>query len=509
MMQRCLVLGALAVVACGGSGESSGGPRAPSVVNALDKKAAADDSEGKIIPVGQVPPEVAAITGRTLHNASRARMLKVKEPVKLKVLSGAELVNVVKKKVQTDIPKDQIKGEGHAYAALGLIPHGYAYEDETYAMLEEELAGLYIPEDKTMYVAKGISGDELETTLAHELVHALQDQHFGIGDKMKFKPGESDMIAAVHAMAEGDATSAMFDARIMSEVGEEALKFKNATNLIPDKDPEELLELELKNKKKPSKISTAPRFLAVGLLAPYADGMRFVHGMRRRGGPLGWKAVDQAWARPPATTEQLLHLDKYDANEPAIDVPVATGNALGTSFKKTYDEIFGEQEGRIAFAEWMDVKTSKKAAGGWGGDRVTLFEDGDKHAVTWRIVFDNVDEATEAFGHLALGWSRTYGVPSLQQGAADKADALQVWGALPNAPAPKKEDPKKDPPKQPKSGEKGALPPLPDAPDSPGITKVALKGCRALKHAGKAVTLLAGAPCNSIVAWSAEVGKAP
>ncbi len=507
MKQRGLVLFALGLVACGGSGESSGGPRAPGVVSALDKKAAgAEDLEGKIVPVGAVPPEVTAITGRTLHNASRARMLKVKEPVKLKVLSGPELVNVVKKKVSTDIPKEQIKGEGHAYAALGLIPQGYAYEDETYAMLEEELAGLYVPEDKTMYVAKGISGDELETTLAHELVHALQDQHFGIGEKMKFRPGEGDMTAAVHAMAEGDATSAMFDARIMSEVGEEALKFKNATTLIPDKDPEELLDLELKNKKKPSKIASAPRFLAVGLLAPYADGMRFVHGMRRRGGPLGWRAVDQAWARPPATTEQLLHLDKYDANEPAIEVPVATSAALGPSFKKTYDEIFGEQEGRIAFAEWMDVKTSKKAAGGWGGDRVTLFEDGDKHAVSWRIVFDNADEASEAFGHLALGWSRTYGVPSLQQGAADKADALQVWGALPAAPAPKVDDKKKDAGKKP---DKAALPPLPDAPDAPGTIKVALKGCRSLKQAGKAVTLLAGAPCTSIVAWSAEVGKAP
>lgn len=512
MMKRCLVLVSLALIACGGTGES-GGPRAPGLVNALEKKGPGEpDAKGLIVPAADVPAEVAAITGRTLHLASRARMLKVKEPVKLKVLSGAELVAVVKRKVQTDIPKDQIKGEGNAYSALGLIPQGYAYEDETYAMLEEELAGLYIPEEKTMYVAKGITGEELETTLAHELVHALQDQHFGIGEKMKFKPGESDAIAAVHALAEGDATSAMFDTRIMAEVGEEALKFKNAANLIPDKDPEELLEAELKSKKKPSKIQSAPRFLAVGLLAPYADGMRFVHGMRRRGGPVGWKAVDQSWARPPSTTEQLLHLDKYDANEPAIDVPAATSVALGPSFKKTYDEIFGEQEGRIAFAEWMDVKSSKKAAGGWGGDRITLFEDGDKHAVSWRVVFDTADDASEAFGLLSYGWARSYGAPALQQGATEKGDALQIWGALPNVPQPAtKDDPKKKDAakKDPKKPEKPGLPPLPDAPDSPGTPKLALKGCRAVKHMGKAVTLLAGVPCASIVAWSAEVGKAP
>ena len=498
MIQRTSLSGLLIVLttlSCASSNEPN--PRAPGLVNALEKKGAANaDEKGLIVPVGNVPPEVAAITGRTLHLASRARMLKVKEPVKLKVLSGPELVAIVKKKVSTDIPKDQITGESHAYSALGLIPQGYDYENETYAMLEEELAGLYIPEDKTMYVAKGISGDELETTLAHELVHALQDQHFGIGDKMKFKPGESDAIAAVHAMAEGDATSAMFDVRIMSEAGEDALKFKNAT-AIPDHDPEDLLDLELKAKKKPSKIQTAPRFLAVGLLAPYADGMRFVHAMRRRGGPVGWKAVDQAWTRPPVTTEQLLHIDKYDANEPAVDVPVATSNALGAPFKKTYDEVFGEQEGRIAFAEWMDVKSSKKAAGGWGGDRVTLFEDGDKHAVSWRVVFDTADDAAEAYGLLAYGWARTYGAPSMQQ------SELQVWGALPAAVV-------KDTPKAPpKKGEKASLPPLPELPDAPGSPKIAMKGCRAIKQAGKAVTILAGVPCTSIVAWSAEVGKAP
>jgi hypothetical protein len=488
----------VALTACASGNEANNG-RAPGLVNALDKKAAAGaaDEKNLIVPVGQVPPEVAAITGRTLHLASKARMLKVKEPVKLKVLSGPDLVAIVKKKVATDIPKDQVRGEGRAYQALGLIPQGYNYEDETYAMLEEELAGLYIPEDKTMYVAKGITGDELETTLAHELVHALQDQHFGIGDRLKFKAGESDMIAAVHAMAEGDATSAMFDTRILSEAGEDALKFKNAT-AIPDHDPEELLDLELKSKKKPSKIASAPRFLAVGLLAPYADGMRFVHAMRRRGGPVGWKAVDQAWARPPSTTEQLLHIDKYDANEPSVDVPAATSNALGPSFKKTYDEIFGEQEGRIAFAEWMDVKSSKKAAGGWGGDHVTLFEDGDKQAVTWRVVFDSVDEATEAYGLLAYGWARAYGAPALQQ------TDMQVWGALPAAAV--KEDPKKK--DVAKKGDKPALPQLPDAPDAPGAPKITLKGCKAVKQAGKAITML-GAPCNVIVAWATEVGKAP
>ena len=49
----------------------------------------------------------------------------------------------------------------------------------------------------------------------------------------------------------------------------------------------------------------------------------FVNALRRRslakrgvaGG--GWDAVDEAWRSPPTTTEQLLHMAKYDAHEPA------------------------------------------------------------------------------------------------------------------------------------------------------------------------------------------------
>jgi hypothetical protein len=491
----------LAAGGCGGPRENaaSSAPRAAGMVKAL----AADEGEGRIMPIGEVPREYEAITGRIWRLAARARRLKPKEPVKLKVLPPKDLVAVVRRKVAEDIPKDQIRGEGRVYAALGLVPPDYDYEAETFALLEEELAGLYVPEEKTMFLAARIEGEELVATLSHELVHALQDQHFGLGDRMKYRPGESDALAALHALAEGDATSAMIDELVLEREGEAALAARNSFAF--DKEAEDLASGG--SRKKNSRIANAPRFISVGLLAPYADGMRFVHAMRQRG---GWRAVDAVWAKPPTTTEQLLHPEKYDAGEPAIAVAPATGNALGPGFQKTYDEIFGEQEGRIAFAEWMDVPTSKKAAAGWGGDRVTLFESGEDRAVSWRIVFDDLDEAREAFGLLDGGWSGRFGVANLSQGSLTEG-ALRVWGAVASEPAKdakkpagKKEPAKKEPPKE-------TLPQLPDAPGAPAgkASAVALRGCRAMRLAGRAVTLLAGVPCKSVVAWANEVGGAP
>ncbi len=458
----------------------------------------------QIVPVGDVPPEVRALTGKILAVAARIRHLRVKAPVNLSVLSGADLVGIVKKHVKEEIPPEVIRAEGTLFETLGLTPAGYKYEEETYGLLEEELAGLYMPEAKTMYLASTVKGDELGETLAHELVHALQDQYFDIGGKMKYQAGASDALGALQALAEGDATSAMIDELIYAKKGEEGLAQMTAADL-PDRGAEEFLEEALKDKKPDAALKRAPRFIAVGLIAPYADGLTFVNAVRRRG---GWEAVNAAWGKPPASTEQLLHLDKYDAAEKPVLVPFATGAALGTGWTKAHDDVFGEQEGRIAFAEWMSLPGSHRAATGWGGDHVTMYDSGDQHAVAWRILFDDEADAKDAAQLLSLGWGKAYGTSQV------KGD-LEIWGAPIKAPPPPlpagKEKPtgeKKAPPPPPK----GKLPQLPDAtnqpqPGTPPPVLVPMKGCRGLQTAGKGVTLFAGVPCDKISAWSAEVAK--
>ena len=463
-----------------------------------------------ITTVGNVPPEVAAQTSRIWGLAAKARKLKPKEPVKLAVLDGAALVGVVKNHVKDEVPPDVIRAEGRCFETLGLIPANYEYEKETYALLEEELAGLYMPEDKTMYVALGIDGTELDATLSHELVHALQDQYFEIGKKMKYHQGASDALGALQALAEGDATSAMIDEVILAKKGEDGLSQMTAADL-PDRGPEEFLDESLQDKKPDAALKRAPRFLALGLVAPYADGLAFVNALRRRG---GWSAVDAAWGKPPVTTEQLLHVDKYDAYEAAVEVKVATGAALGAGWKQTYDDGFGEEEGRLAFSTWMTTHASRQAAGGWGGDRVTLFESGDKHAVAWKIAFDTPADATEAGQLLVTGFTTAYG-------ASVKKGDIDVFG-LPAVVKPvdagkSKPDPldKKGPGKKPDPKDaKGKLPDLPDATGGTTIgtplappTPTVANGCRSIAVTGKTLTILAGAPCDVITTWSAEVAK--
>ncbi|MFI5300475.1 MAG: hypothetical protein ACHREM_20505 [Polyangiales bacterium] len=521
-------LTSVAITSCGGGASESG--EAPTTAHHADRKpapSASTSGDPRIIPVGDVPKEIADRTGKILRRASQARHLEITAAVRLQVLPPAEVVAVVKKHVTDEVPRSVIVGEGHALAVLGLIPPDYDYEAESYALLEDQLAGLYIPENKTMYLSSTVDHDEIDGTLAHELVHALQDQRWSIGDKMKYRPAASDALGAIQALAEGDATSAMFDEMILEKGGLDALSQHSALD-IPDQDPEEMLKEAIHGGSASSKrLAKSPRYVAVGLLAPYADGLRFVHGLRRRG---GWNAVDEAWKRPPASGEQLLHLDKYDLNERAIEVATPTAIALGTSWKLTFDDVLGEEEARLAFGDWMDVDQAKRAVAGWGGDHLALFESGGDRAVAWRMVFDNAEEAKEAFGLLSTGFRAREGSPSFSEATATRS--VFVFGG-PRVTAPTKTV-RSPPPKKKEVSKPGALPPLPDAsgagaspkderasglPQLPDATSssiaatpkstATLPGCRALRMEGAAVTLIAGAPCGVAGRWSEETGKAP
>jgi hypothetical protein len=288
------------------------------------------------------------------------------------VLSRADLLAVVQTHVEREVPRDVVRNQGELFVGLGLVPATFDYEPSMMRLLEAQLAGFYDPDDQTMYMASDLTEAAAEATLAHELVHALQDQYYDLGPRLAYRPDGNDRSSALQALAEGDATSAMMDV-MLKRVDRSALDV-----------PEDLFAADVEGSIDMPELGSVPRVLRASLVAPYVDGLAFVHSLRRAG---GWAAVDGAWRDPPATTEQLLHLARYDAREPAENVPVP--NVPATQWRAVYDDVFGEQGVRIAFEEWMPKRTAATAAESWGGDRAALFRiDGSRFAVAWRIRFD-------------------------------------------------------------------------------------------------------------------------
>ncbi len=299
-----------------------------------------------------------------------------------RVLDRAAILERIRTHVDKEIPRDAIESEGELLAALELVPPGYDFVEGTYNLIQGRIAGFYEPSDHTMYLVDDLTEDEAIETLAHELVHALQDQAFALGKLIAYVPGDGDRGAAIHTIIEGDAMSAMLDVVAGSAFGvsdgalRTLLAVSNAMSEVG---------------------ATTPHVLQESLIAPYADGFGFVQRLREKG---GWPAVDAAWGARPASTEQLLHADKYATHEPPIPVPVPTFAAVGPGFRAVLDDVIGEQGLRLMLEEWTGDALAERGAAGWGGDRYVVARRDDGAcartvAVGWRAVMDTDGDAAE------------------------------------------------------------------------------------------------------------------
>jgi len=323
-------------------------------------------------PAASAPPRATPFLEHVLGVIGRSRGLTPKHPVPGVVLARKDLLARVKEHVRREVPEPAIRAEGLVQKLLGLFPTGDDYEAATYALLEGQLAGYYEPADGTMYVANDLDESNASLTLAHELVHALQDQYWDLKVRSAYVAGEDDHDAAFSGLAEGDATLAAADL--------EAERLRPGATALDL--PDGVLERALLESTDTG--SVAPHALRMALVAPYVDGTRFVATLRREG---GWAKVDAAWDRPPETTEQLLHVDKWRAHEPALAVHVPPPPSPGYALLEA--NTYGEQGLRLTLREWLPSSVADAAASGWGGDRVALYAQGDRgYAAEWLVRFD-------------------------------------------------------------------------------------------------------------------------
>jgi hypothetical protein len=109
----------------------------------------------------------------------------------------------------------------------------------------------------------------------------------------------------------------------------------------------------------------------------------------------GWNLVNEAYTNPPSTTEQIMHPEKYFAQENAqsIELPTVTDD---WTLKKT--DRFGEYFIFVMLDNWLSEDDAEEAAAGWGGDIINYYEKDDNDFLfTWNIVWDSEDDANQFY----------------------------------------------------------------------------------------------------------------
>ncbi|MFO0554658.1 MAG: hypothetical protein U0271_40145 [Polyangiaceae bacterium] len=339
---------------------------------------------------------------------SKARGLPIKHPLKIEWLEQAAFKKQVEATAQPS-PDDDSKLSGEDAAMLGFDflppPSARTSVASTTQILGEEVSGFYDPAaDKIVIPKLDLSDDRLfdkpdpgvtqldiqRAILAHEIHHALQAQNFGVD---RFKAANSDEAIAQLSLLEGDAQVAMgayLGARAGVPLGRTLRRMRETVKAVP-------LESLSKHTEKESALSRALPLTRERLAFPYVDGMLFVSDIFRAG---GLELVDQAYARPPRTTEQILHPEKYLADEQPIEFaafdPPKPLASLGA-------DSLGELQTRILLERCVGHDAAVRAAEGWAGDRYFIVSEKDQLGTAWITAWDSTNDAEDAAHALEQG----------------------------------------------------------------------------------------------------------
>lgn len=297
-----------------------------------------------------------------------------------------------------DYTREEADDDARVLALLGLVEPGYDLWGLYVDLYEEQIAGYYDPEAKTMYVVGADWGGSERLTYAHEYVHALQDQVYDLRDGLDYSDEgcevDSERCAAISALIEGDAT-----------LVEEQWWRTYAT----EQDWQELSEAIANYSGEV--FDAAPAYLQDDFLFPYQQGLAFVEHLFRKG---GWAAVDQAYRDPPTTTEQILHPELYGRESPVpIDLPDLAA-ALGGGWRELDRDVLGEWFTRLVLQQKIPEWEAADAAAGWGGDAYAALAHEDGRQALWLLTaWDRsrdayeFTEAFQAYAELRFGERRT------------------------------------------------------------------------------------------------------
>jgi hypothetical protein len=318
---------------------------------------------------------------RIARRVERLRDLRFTKPVGPLFLSRDEAVEFLERAGRREYPVREQRIDEEIAKLLGLLEQRDSLSQVLNRIDQEQVLGFYDDRARRLVVIRdpGVSRPLLELTLAHELVHALEDQRFDLEAGQGVR---DDEVIAEAALAEGTATA------VMSDYAAEHLGLAEILS-IADVAEE----------------AGFPEWIERQLLFPYIAGEEFVSVLRGDSG--SWDAVDSVYRfRRPRTSEQVIHPRKFAAGEAAAPVRVPNLRPiLGPGWRRLERSSVGEFDVQMILA-LNDARRAAAAAKGWGGGRFELWrrDAGDRCAapcvqadLAWiRLRWDRAADRAEA-----------------------------------------------------------------------------------------------------------------
>ncbi len=358
-------------------------------------------SGGSASPTGEAERISAARIRLVERRVETLRGLRFRRPVPVKVISAAAARRYGLAEEERAAQPERERAAVEVEKLLGLLAPGVDVDEVTSAIYGEQVAGFYDTRRERLMLVRGAGVDEV--TLAHELTHALEDQHFDLDHvgKRRQERLSDDAAGAYTALVEGTATEVMV--RYM-------LRYPDAAPSLGDA----LGSLAASTSGTP-----LPPYVMRSLLFPYLRGQEYVAALRHGGE--SWALVNNALRyRTPISTAEVIEPDRWlRVQRPrAVARPLAPLGVLGRGWRRASGSTFGQFETTQLLYASSGQAGAARVAAGWEGGRYELWRrgvwDADEGA--------SCREPCRVRDALVLAWRM-----DRQRAAGQLAEALAAW----------------------------------------------------------------------------------
>jgi hypothetical protein len=258
--------------------------------------------------------QLFALVDELIKFSSEETGLPIKSQVKRQITSRAAVEGYLKEKTEEDENARRMQRGEIVLKKFGLLDRDFDLKPFLLSLLKEQIEAYYDFKTKTVFMLDWVSIEEQKPVLAHELTHALQDQHSDLKKWNDQTPqdvslnfsGDTDhvtkdeMDTAREAVVEGQATAVMMD-YVLKPLGK---------SLVKDPELMDMIRQRMTGSQDSPVLARAPLLLSESLLFPYREGLSFEQDV--------WMDQGQAAAftgtldHPPTSSWEIFNPREYE-----------------------------------------------------------------------------------------------------------------------------------------------------------------------------------------------------
>jgi hypothetical protein len=314
-------------------------------------RAAAQENPSQGNPSGQ---QVFGQIDSIVKTLSEITGLTEKHAVPYGRMTKRQLRQFLSKRMKKTLKPEEIRADELTLKMFGLVPRDFDLKKSTIDLLTEQAAAFYDYDEKKLFLLEDSSPEAESTTLAHELSHALADQHFDLESFMDDTPSNDDENMAHTAVVEGEASWLMIAYELKHE-GQPPVPTLDMLKSVADTSEASMADYPI--------LKGSPLYIQQSLLFPYAEGTLFFDAVYKKMGKAAFSAV---FKHPPVDSSQIYHPARYFAHQKPLkpDLPKIAPKSEG---KEVTEGSMGEFDHKMMLRTYLGSATAEELAPHWRG----------------------------------------------------------------------------------------------------------------------------------------------